>query len=153
MLSAPPRRAPRTRNALGPSSRKSAQVAFYGFNLMGPDIVAQVFASDDDDGESPLATSWQQCVAIAFNIPAMLLSVYLLSARVMGIKKLQILGFVTMAASYGLFLILRALGAGPWLQYGAYCLLNFTLSFGPNVTTFVLPSATREAARNCFGRR
>mmetsp|Transcript_20451 Transcript_20451/g.60960 ORF Transcript_20451/g.60960 Transcript_20451/m.60960 type:complete len:463 (+) Transcript_20451:217-1605(+) len=121
-------------------------VAFYGFNLMGPDIVDQVFASDDDDGESPLATSWQQCVAIAFNIPAMLLSVYLLSARIMGIKKLQILGFVTMAASYGLFLVLRALGAGPWLQYGAYCLLNFTLSFGPNVTTFVLPSATYPAA-------
>ena len=145
-----PRRAShRKRRAVGAPSRRAPrkrhQVAFYGFGLMGPDIVASVFSNDSIE-----ATAWQQCVAIAFNIPAMLLSVYLLSSRVMGIKKLQIVGFVTMAASYGLFLLLRALGAGPWPQYAAYCLLNFTLSFGPNVTTFVLPSATRGPARRPF---
>ena len=40
---------------------------------------------------------------------------------------------------------LRFAGVGPWYLFACYCLLNFTLSFGPNVTTFVLPAATYPA--------
>ena len=47
-----------------------------------------------------------------------------------------------MAASYALYIGLRWLDCDPWILYGCYCLLNFTLNAGPSVTTFVLPSAT-----------
>jgi len=117
-------------------------VAFYGFSLMGPEIVEACFQGEN----SIQATSWQQLVALAFNVPAMFVTVKILTSRTMTIKKLQIVGFFGMAASYVLYGVLRWVGVGPWPLYACYCLLNFTLSFGPNVTTFVLPAATYPAA-------
>ena len=47
-----------------------------------------------------------------------------------------------MAFAYALYGVLDALRVNAWVLFAAYCFLNFTLSFGPNVTTFVLPAAT-----------
>ncbi|KAH8056209.1 hypothetical protein JL722_7511 [Aureococcus anophagefferens] len=74
-------------------------------------------------------------------VPAMLATVWALNRKLCGVKRMQVFGFYLMAASYLLYIVL-ALGREPWVLYGCYCLLNFTLNFGPNVTTFVLPSAT-----------
>ena len=113
-------------------------IAFYGFSLMGPVIVNSCFNGVD----SIEAVSWQQLVALSFSVPALLSSAYVLSARKIGIKRFQVLGFYVMAASYALYIALRWLDVSPWILYGCYCLLNFTLNAGPSVTTFVLPSAT-----------
>ena len=113
-------------------------IAFYGFGLMGPSIVQQCFHGSD----SVETTSWQQLVALAFSVPAMLATVWALNRKLCGVKRMQVFGFYLMAASYLLYIVLRVLDVSPWVLYGCYCLLNFTLNFGPNVTTFVLPSAT-----------
>ena len=47
-----------------------------------------------------------------------------------------------MAFAYALYGVLDALRVNAWVLFAAYCFLNFTLSLGPNVTTFVLPAAT-----------
>lgn len=113
-------------------------VAFYGFGLMGPAIVDSVFHGSD----SVETTAWQQLVALAFSVPAMLATTWILNAKLCGVKRLQVFGFYLMAASYVVYLGLRVASVDPWVLFGCYCFLNFTLNFGPNVTTFVLPSAT-----------
>ena len=81
-------------------------------------------------------------MGLSFNVPAMLLSVELLNRQRITAKRLQIAGFLLMAFAYALYGVLDALRVNAWVLFAAYCFLNFTLSFGPNVTTFVLPAAT-----------
>jgi len=117
-------------------------VALYGTTLLGPAIVEECFRGRN----SIQATAWQQLVGLSFNIPALYLSVELLNRKQCSAKKLQIAGFLLMAGAYALYGVLDAMDVGPWCLYAAYCFLNFTLSFGPNVTTFVLPAATFDGA-------
>ena len=113
-------------------------VALYGTTLLGPTIVEDCFGGKNSIQD----TSWQQLVGLSFNVPAMLASVELLNRQRITTKRLQIAGFLLMAFAYALYGVLNALRVNAWVLFAAYCFLNFTLSFGPNVTTFVLPSAT-----------
>ena len=113
-------------------------VALYGTTLLGPTIVEDCFRGKNSIQD----TSWQQLVGLSFNVPAMLASVELLNRQRITTKRLQIAGFLLMAYAYALYGVLNALRVNAWVLFAAYCFLNFTLSFGPNVTTFVLPSAT-----------
>ena len=113
-------------------------VALYGTTLLGPSIVEDCFRGKNSIQD----TSWQQLVGLSFNVPAMLLSVELLNRQRITAKRLQIAGFLLMAFAYALYGVLDALRVNAWVLFAAYCFLNFTLSFGPNVTTFVLPAAT-----------
>ena len=113
-------------------------VALYGTTLLGPTIVEDCFRGKNSIQD----TSWQQLVGLSFNVPAMLVSVELLNRQRITAKRLQIAGFLLMAFAYALYGVLNALRVNAWVLFAAYCFLNFTLSFGPNVTTFVLPSAT-----------
>lgn len=113
-------------------------VAFYGFTLSGPAIVATCFKRD----ESIMDKAWQQMVALSFAIPGVLATTALIR-RGNQPKALQSLGFYIIALAYIAFALLRRLNPSGWVLYLAYLVLNFALNFGPNVTTFVLPSATR----------
>ena len=117
-------------------------VALYGTTLLGPTIVEDCFRGKNSIQD----TSWQQLVGLSFNVPAMLASVELLNRQRITTKRLQIAGFLLMAFAYALYGVLNALRVNAWVLFAAYCFLNFTLSFGPNVTTFVLPSATFSGA-------
>ena len=110
-------------------------VALYGTTLLGPTIVEDCFRGKNSIQD----TSWQQLVGLSFNVPAMLASVELLNRQRITAKRLQIAGFLLMAFAYALYGVLNALRVNAWVLFAAYCFLNFTLSFGPNVTTFVLP--------------
>ena len=99
------------------------------------------FAKDrqEDDGGDVVSVSWQNIVANAMGIPGLVLAIWLL--RRLGTKILQVYGFVLIA---GMFLVLGVL----WetcpdnhiLLFVAYCFLQFSLNWGPNLSTFVLPS-------------
>ncbi|KAJ8605393.1 hypothetical protein CTAYLR_002415, partial [Chrysophaeum taylorii] len=112
-------------------------IAFYGMTLMGPAVVATCFKGQ----ESIMDEAWQQLVALSFGMPAVL-STTALIRRGVDPKFLQYAGFYLMVAAYLAFVALRIANAGGWLLFAVYCSINFCLNFGPNVTTFVLPSAT-----------
>jgi PHS family inorganic phosphate transporter-like MFS transporter len=70
-----------------------------------------------------------------------------------GTKTLQISGFILMALSFILlsftFNIYKE--KNPDLLFAIYCLLLFSLSYGPNVSTYVLPAETyRKDIRSTF---
>lgn len=112
-------------------------IAFYGFTLMGPSVVATCFAGR----ESIMDEAWQQIIALSFAAPAVVATTRLIR-RGWEPKVLQYAGFYLMAAAYVAFVVLRCARLGGWVLFVAYCFVNFCLNFGPNVTTFVLPSAT-----------
>jgi sugar phosphate permease len=80
-------------------------------------------------------------IGLAMGVPACLLTIYCLSH--ISLKNLQIIGFLFIAFCFTLLAILYAVARdSPDLLFFVYCLLLFSLSFGPNVTTFILPAKT-----------
>jgi PHS family inorganic phosphate transporter-like MFS transporter len=120
-------------------------VAYYGVSLFGGQIVAAVYPTDDDNVSSPESLrqlTGMQLLALSMSVPAILLSIYML--KFMTVKQLQVVGFSFIVVCFlllgGLFTTLR--GAYSDALYAIYCVLLFSLSFGPNLSTFILPAQT-----------
>jgi len=120
-------------------------IAYYGVNLFGGEILKAISDSDDDSVSSDRSVrnvSQQQLIALGTGVPAIMLAIYMLSR--IGTKMLQIIGFGFIAFC---FVLLAALFYPLKENYqealfSVYCFLLFSLSFGPNLTTFVLPAQT-----------
>lgn len=120
-------------------------VAFYGVNLFGGSILEAINNSTDDNVSSVSSVrlvAGQELLAMGMGIPACILTILLLKR--VGTKALQVWGFVLIAA---MFVLLAALFeplkySSPQGLFAVYCALLFSLSFGPNVTTYVLPAET-----------
>lgn len=120
-------------------------VAYYGVNLFGGAILAAIDARSDDNittDESVRRLAGQQLIALGMGLPACVLTILLL--RPVGTKALQVYGFALMTVMFVLLaLTFDALKTtAPQSLYAIYCLLLFSLSFGPNVTTYILPAET-----------
>lgn len=121
-------------------------VCYYGVALFGGEILSAVNegSSEDDDVTSRqhiTLISWQQSIALGAAIPAYLLTNYLVKKQ--GMKKIQIIGFIFTAVLFfimaGVFYPLKK--SSPEALYFIFVILLFSLCFGPNVTTYVLPAA------------
>ena len=80
--------------------------------------------------------------ALGLGIPAVAVSILLL--RPLGTKNTQTAGFLLIAFSFTLIASVydALLKAHPNVLYGIYCLVLFSVSGGPAVTSFVLPAET-----------
>ena len=115
-------------------------VALYGMELFGSSILSKLESTDDvvdyDIRENILS---KQLIAVSIGIPACIASIYTLQA--IGSKKLQILGFLVMMVTFLIFAcLITPLDHNPDALYGIYCLILFSVNFGPILTTFILPS-------------
>lgn len=112
-------------------------------NLFGGEIVSDINGTDDDNVSAMSSiqqVTLQELIGLSMGIPACLLTIYLLSY--VSTKNLQIYGFLFIAFC---FILLAGLYQGSndsIALYSIYCILLFSLSFGPNVTTFILPAQT-----------
>lgn len=120
-------------------------VAYYGVNLFGGEILQSISDANDDNVSSAHAlrrVTLQQLIALAMGLPACILAIY--SLKVISIKNLQVWGFFFIA---GMFVLLACLFY-PLKEkstdglFAIYCMLLFSLSFGPNLATFILPAHT-----------
>lgn len=116
-----------------------------GVSLFSGEIIEQISDSDDDNVSSMDSirhVTTQNLIGLSMAIPAMLLSILLLNY--VSTKTLQIAGFILIAVMFTLlastFVPLKNNNGD--LLFGLYCLLLFSLSFGPNLTTFILPAQT-----------
>jgi len=109
-------------------------------------VLKAINDADDDNVSSSMSirkVSQQQLIALSTGIPACLFSIIHLKYR--NVKELQICGFLLIV----FFFILLASLYAP-LQHGdaknidalfaIYCLLLFALSYGPNISTYILPA-------------
>jgi len=123
-------------------------VAYYGVNLFGGEILNKINSTDDDNvsaDSSVRQVAMQQLIALGMGIPACLCAI--LALRYIGTKRLQVYGFLFIAFCFVLLACLFApLAHGkhknPDALFAVYCLLLFSLSWGPNLTTYLLPAET-----------
>ncbi len=117
-------------------------VCFYGVSLFGGEILNSIGSKDDDDvtmDKNIRETAGKQLIALGMAIPAVLLTI--LGLTYMPTKYLQVIGFGIIAFMFLLLAFLvKPLEDQDTTLFTIYCFLLFSLNFGPNVTTFVLPA-------------
>eukprot|EP00466_Bigelowiella_natans_P006741 jgi/Bigna1/86371/estExt_fgenesh1_pg.C_100061 len=108
-------------------------VVYYGTSLFSPTIVAKIFG----EGNDLFKESWQNIIVTSAGLPAIVAGIY--CQQQFGSKTLQVWGFLFIAACF--FLLGGCYNSfGPKSTFGLYILLLFSLNFGPNITTFILPA-------------
>lgn len=120
-------------------------IAYYGVNLFGGEILSEISSTDDDNVSSPSALRnicQKQLIGLSLGIPACLLCIVLL--KYYSTRALQVVGFILIGV---MFVIMGAAfkplrDSDPNALFAVYCMLIFSLNFGPNVTTYVLPAQT-----------
>lgn len=119
-------------------------MVLFGVTLSAGSLVRSIRSEDDDVSSrtSIRHVSEYQLIASCLAIPGGLLAIALQPR--LGLKRLQTLSFAFLTL---LFLLLASLyrsirGDETGALFGLYCLLNFALQAGVNVTVFSLPSAT-----------
>jgi PHS family inorganic phosphate transporter-like MFS transporter len=87
-------------------------------------------------------TTIKQFFALSLGLPACFITILLLKKY--GTKLVQTFGFIFIAISFFLIACIYDVCRNkyPNVLYGVYCLLLFSLSGGPMLTTFILPSET-----------
>ncbi|MHB1582309.1 MAG: MFS transporter [Acidimicrobiales bacterium] len=108
--------------------------AYYGNTLSLPVILKDV----DSHATLVAKLAWSLAIFVVFAVPGYLLAVLRMDR--IGHRKLQLLGFAVMAAAFLALGLAPALTTmvGPFLA--VFGLSYFFVEFGPNTTTFVLPS-------------
>ena len=117
-------------------------------NLFGGQILNSIGSTDDDNVSATSSirqVAEKQIIALSMGIPACLLAI--LTLRAIGSKRLQVYGFFFIAICFILMAALfKPLSHGDMKNTNAlfaiYCVLLFSLSYGPNLTTYVLPAQT-----------
>jgi len=115
-------------------------VAYYGSNQFTPTMTEKIFA-----GSSIFATSWHGAIDMCVGIPATLHALY--SMRSMGSKRLQVYGFLFIGFACTLVAALwttltdcnDACTTKSNILFAVYLLFYYSVNWGPNMTTFVLP--------------
>lgn len=118
-------------------------VAYYGVNLFGGEILHAISDEDDDSvssDESIRNVAYKELIAQSMGLPAVILSIYILIKW--GPKFLQTVGFalITVLFSMMAITIVPLKSSQPKALFAIYCFLLFSLSFGPNLTTYILPA-------------
>ncbi|CAE8627707.1 unnamed protein product [Polarella glacialis] len=119
-------------------------ITFYGNTLFAPTVLEDVFKSSTSGipltGKT-LSTNlcWQLTLLALIGLPGYYVSVWQMDK--LGRKNIQLQGFVMMAVLYGaLGLWMDDLEGNAAVLMLIYGLTYFFSSFGPNSTTFILPS-------------
>lgn len=118
-------------------------VCFYGMELFSGKILDDMIGDYDNisSNDSVGSKSWHNVIAFSMGIPACLITIALMSYGY-SLKNIQISGFIMIA----FFFVLMACtydslkNTDTDALFTIYCFLLFSLSFGPNTTTFVLPA-------------
>lgn len=123
-------------------------IAYYGVNLFGGEILQAINSTDDDNvsaDSSVRVVTQEQLIALGTSLPACVFAIWTL--KKIGTKNLQVGGFFFITFCFVLLAALFApLSHGKMANTNAlffvYCMLLFSLSYGPNLTTFILPAET-----------
>jgi MFS transporter, PHS family, inorganic phosphate transporter len=118
-------------------------VAYYGVGLFGGEILDAMAKNDTDDvttDNAVISVAWKQIIALSMGIPGVLGTIALMPY--LSLKSIQIFGFILMSIAFVVMSIsfFPLKEHAPDALFALYCFLLFALQFGPNTTTYVLPS-------------
>jgi MFS transporter, PHS family, inorganic phosphate transporter len=108
--------------------------AYYGNTLSLPAILKGV----DPGADLTAKLAWSLAMFVVFALPGYAMAVWWIDR--IGHRKLQLIGFSALAAAFLLLAALPVLTASVGAFLAVFGLSYFFVEFGPNLTTFVLPS-------------
>ena len=108
-------------------------IACYGTNIFSPAILSHIFGD-----ETLVELCWHSAIFASVALPACAAAIFML--KPMGARMLSIAGFALIAVTFAALAAAFDFGAGPTVTFSLYVLLSFALSWGPNVTTYVIPA-------------
>nr|WP_281359044.1 MFS transporter [Isoptericola chiayiensis] len=118
-------------------------VVVYGVGVFTPTVLAAVATADADSTVGATVTSLRQ-TAVTDVFLVLGFAVALVLIYRVGMIRLQVVGFVGIAAGLGTLALAAALPGGvaayTWLAFAGFAASNFFQNAGPNSTTFVLPA-------------
>jgi PHS family inorganic phosphate transporter-like MFS transporter len=119
--------------------------AYYGNTLSLPAILKAV------DPTASLAANlgWSLLMFVVFAVPGYALAVWRMDR--IGHRRLQFIGFAVMALAFALLAAVPALTTTVGAFVAVFGLSYFFVEFGPNTTTFVLPSEVFPASTRTTG--
>ena len=109
-------------------------VSYYGTTVSTP-LVIKLFSPRTTLIENMLYTL---LIFVVAALPGYIVAA--LTIDRLGRKRIQLLGFAMMAASYGILFLFPVLTQIAWAFLLVYGMSYFFTEFGPNVTTFVIPA-------------
>lgn len=119
-------------------------ISYYGINIFTPTILDAICMTGHKDAkgdctQSLFDTALQGVITNLLGLPACFAAIMLIEK--MGSKTLNIIGFIAIAVFCLAFAVLYTVApSNTSLLFGMYCGLVFSLNFGPNIGTYVLPA-------------
>eukprot|EP00656_Telonema_subtile_P007512 TRINITY_DN13523_c0_g1_i1.p1 TRINITY_DN13523_c0_g1~~TRINITY_DN13523_c0_g1_i1.p1 ORF type:complete len:497 (-),score=115.81 TRINITY_DN13523_c0_g1_i1:82-1572(-) len=108
---------------------------FYGTTVFQSTVLNDIFGK----GETLEKLCWQNTVISAVGLPAVILAT--LQLEQFGAKQMQVWGFVSVGFASLILTFFKGIAPEQhMLIFAAYLFLIFTLNWGVNITTFVLPA-------------
>eukprot|EP00924_Labyrinthula_sp_SR-Ha-C_P016929 maker-scaffold_6-snap-gene-19.43-mRNA-1 protein AED:0.20 eAED:0.20 QI:151/1/1/1/1/1/5/458/454 len=118
-------------------------VVFYGNVIFTPFMLKSLFSSSEEDeeefntAEGKLKLAKYSTIIYVFALSGLYLAVFM--SEKLSRKSIQMIGFSSCAL---LFCFLGFFNVGKMTMFAVYLMTFFFYNFGPNATTFVLPSET-----------
>jgi len=119
-------------------------LAFYGLNL-NQSIVLEAIGYGDKENLTPYDSIWNKAlgnliIAAIGTVPGYWFSVFLIEK--IGRKPIQLIGFAVIAICLGVIALWfhKIINYSKTLFFVIYIICQFFFNFGPNMTTFVIPS-------------
>lgn len=120
-------------------------ISYYGINIFTPTILDAICMTGhkdpitDECSQTLFDTALQGAITNLLGLPACFGAIMLIEK--LGSKTLNIIGFIAIAVFCLAFAIVYEVAASNTsLLFGLYCGLVFSLNFGPNIGTYVLPA-------------
>jgi len=111
-------------------------IALYGTSLNLPELLSSIFNSESSS-KSLVSNIWHDLIVSSLAIPGVLVG--LCSLNRIGIRKLQIYGFIVICVTSSLLAASSAYGVDDILLLVLSCLLIFSLNWGCSFSTYILP--------------
>eukprot|EP00050_Salpingoeca_kvevrii_P017880 m.68958 g.68958 ORF g.68958 m.68958 type:complete len:506 (+) comp7784_c0_seq1:169-1686(+) len=124
-------------------------IALYGTSVFVPDILVDIFGSH----ETLLEECWRSLIVTATWVPAILLTLYVLTRR--SNRWLALAGFIGMACTFGMLATTYTAQRDglATFKFILFSMVMFSINFGTNVATYVLPTEVfpAEIRSTCHG--
>jgi PHS family inorganic phosphate transporter-like MFS transporter len=114
-------------------------VAAYGTMIFIPRIIKDLYAGE----ESAMSSHLQGALLVLGGAPGCMLSIILIPK--MGLKSISTIGFLVQTLAMGVFAAALHLGMSQeqtWLKFATLSVVTCSLSFGPSVSTFIMPAVS-----------
>jgi len=117
-------------------------MTYYGIFLFAPELIMNMFGYTDGEDAGEAFGLHRICYAGAFSTGVGIFGGFAAvhSLKYLGSKRLNSYGFLFIGCAFSALAVARLVPFGPNLQLVLFAILALSLNYGPNISTYVLPT-------------